>query len=95
MDSSFEFNLVIAKLGLTPKMFKNTIAYFPADFNLMPSDFFFRYADTDWMNAIKLRIQEEQDKKPITKGTIMDIFPTNDKICRNEKTASKTRGTHC
>jgi hypothetical protein len=53
MSDSYEVNLGIAKLGITAKMYKKTLAYFPACFNMFPSDFFQRYSNTEWMKAIK------------------------------------------
>lgn len=72
------------KLGITAKMFMKTLGNAMSDYELMVKRFFNNHRNESWMKAALMRMKEERERKEITKGTIMDLFPDWKSECIKE-----------
>ena len=89
---NYMFNLYVTEIGITPKMFRDGVSTSKGVYNLMPTNTWNVNSNTDWLKAIKGRIQAEQNKTNQPLGTIMDIFPQPTAICN---TGFKRRDAYC
>jgi len=81
LDSTLNQQKGLVRVGIDAKEYKYSMALYPTIWQLMIKPGFKTFANTSWMSAIKQRIKEEAENLPITKGTIMDIFPDYNKEC--------------
>ena len=82
MDPSFGKRLTFVELGITGKMYKQTIANFPSIFQLMISRFFRVHADSEFMRVILERVAHEDKGESTTEENFLnDFFPDAKKTC--------------
>jgi hypothetical protein len=91
-DSDYSFGLWLTEIGLTPSMFKETLARFPGVYNLMLKNTFNSQANAAWMKEFNKRFDYESGKgsRPTT-GT-MAIFPDKNTVCNS---GFKSRDEKC
>lgn len=82
MDSSFAQRLVYLELGITAKMYKDSIAGFPSTFQLQISRFFRVHKDSEFMRVILERVAHEEKNEPTPESNFLnDFFPNAKEIC--------------
>ena len=81
MDDANQINIPFAHLGITADVFVKTSIKYPSAYDLMPRKFALNSRGQKWYNDFLRRSDEERNGKTITKGNIMDIFPTPSDSC--------------
>lgn len=82
MERDLFFDMIVFSLGIKPELFKKTIPTNPATYLLSVNRFFAVHKDAPWMKALLLRaLQELQNVKEYSKGSIMDLFPQGHYNC--------------
>lgn len=81
MDSSYSYELVIAKVGLTVDFFEQAVFTFKGLFNLFPQDHFTAHRSRPYIQAMLKKIEAEGQGKDPEKGTIFDVFPPISSQC--------------
>jgi hypothetical protein len=81
LDNSFQQDVGFLELGITPEMFKDTVALLKGFYNLMPKNTFNVLKDKPFMKAIHERIEAEKHGKQLVTGTVLDILPQPTETC--------------
>ena len=68
-------------VGLTPDLIGNPVSYFKGLYDCFMQDTYSQEADKPYIKAILERAEYEKTGKPMTPGTVMDIFPSPDEVC--------------
>lgn len=82
-DSDYSFGLWLTDLGLTPNMFRDTLAKFKGIYDLMLRNVFVKHQDKDWMKDINARFIYESNKGPKPTSKTMSIFPDVTETCNS------------
>lgn len=80
-DDRYTFHLKVADLGITPKMYKASVADLKGMFSLMNKRSIGQNYYSSWWKAIQGRIEAERLGVNQASGTIMDIFPPVTATC--------------
>lgn len=81
LDNSFSQDLGFANVGITPPMFRGSVALLKGFYNLMPKDTFRILKDKKFVQAIHARIEAEHHGHAIITNTVLDLLPQATESC--------------
>jgi hypothetical protein len=81
LDTTFSQDLEFAEVGITPKMFKHTVAILKGFYNLLPKDTLKHLKDKKFVQALQARIDAEHHGISVTTNTVLDLLPQADESC--------------